>query len=233
MKRSFALLLPLVALFVVASASVRGDDKQPAAAPAASSVVLGITAKHKDKLRPWQVPQYFLVTAFSQWGFAVESRVQTAWDAKFPKTVKVVLPAKAGDKAAAPGPATFSIEGTIEYIAKDVKFYDTPVDLINFVADVNVVVKDAQGKELKKISWKNYYGNNKEVGEEAVLKESEERATRFLTVDLFSIKEIADTIPKEKKEDFEKFLAKEKEQRDKHFDDFDTHVVKEKPDEKK
>ena len=122
-----------------------------------------------------------------------------------------------------PGPAGFTVEGTIEYIQKENKFYDQALPVLQFVADVSVVVKDSAGKELKKIAWKNYYGNNKDVGEEAVLKESEERATRFLTVDLFSIKEIADQVPKEKREAFEKFLTKEKEQREKHFDDWEKH----------
>ncbi|MEZ0227747.1 MAG: hypothetical protein ACAI25_03925 [Planctomycetota bacterium] len=226
MKRSLALLLPALVV-VVAAAVVRADDKQPAA----NTAVIGVTAKQKDKLRKWQVPQYCLVTTFAQWGFKVESRVSTAWDAKLPKdSIKVVVPAKEGDKAAPAGPAAFTIEGTIDYVKKDVKFYDNAVDVLVYVADVNVVVKDAAGKELKKISWQNYYGNNTDVGEEAVIKESEERATRFLTVDLFSIKEIVDQIPKEKKEDFEKFLAKEKEVREKNFDDYSKHKTDEKKD---
>ncbi len=234
MKRSLALLLPLVVLpVIIGAATVRGDDKQPAP----NTAVIAVTAKHKGALRRWQVPQYCLVSAFAQWGFKVESRVATAWDAKLDKnSIKVVVPpkdAKPEDKAPPAGPAAFTIEGTIEYVKHDVEFYGRAVDLINYVAEVNVVVKDGKGTELKKISWKNLYGNNTDVGEEAVLKESEERATRFLTVDLFSIKEIADQVPKEKKDDFEKFLAKEKEQREKHFDALEKHKEVKKDGEKK
>jgi hypothetical protein len=231
MKRSLALLLPLV----IVAATVRGEDKKPAA----NTAVVAVTAKHKGALRQWQVPQYYLVTAFAQWGFKVESRVATAWDAKLPKdSVKVVvLPkdAKEGDKAPAAGPAAFTVEGTIEYVKYEVKFYEKAVDLIAYYADVNVVVKDAQGKELKKIAWKNAFGNNTDVGEEAVVKESEARATRFLVADIFSIKEIADQVPQEKKAEFDKFVEKEKEQRDKNFDDFDKKKidVKKDGDEKK
>jgi hypothetical protein len=219
MKRSIAIVLPLV----LAAAAVRGDDKQPAAK---NSVVVAVTSKYKGALRRNQVPQYCLAGVFAQWGFKVESRVQTGWDGSLPKdSVKVVVAAKPGDKVPDPGPAAFTIEGTIEYILKENKFYDQALPVINFVADVNVVVKDANGKELKKIAWKNYYGNNKEAGEESILDESEKRATRFLTVDLFSIKEIADQVPQAKREEFEKFLTKEKEQREKHFDDWEKHKV--------
>ncbi len=195
--------------------------------PAPNSIVLSVTSKHKDVLRKGQVPQYSLAAIFAKWGFTVESRVQTAWDKSLPKdSVKVVLPPKEGEKAPPAAPAAFTIEGSIDYVAKDVKFFDKTLDLINYVAEVSVIVKDAKGRELKKIAWKNYYGASKEKGEESVLKESESRATRFLTVDLFQIKEIADQVPKDKKEEFEKFLAKEKEQRDKHFDDFEAREKK-------
>ncbi len=195
-------------------------------APAPHSVSMTVTTRHKDAARPNQLPQYGLASIFAKWGFKVESRVATKWDKALAKQTVKVPALKEGEAPPPPDPAAFTIEGSIDLIPKQVQFYGKALDLICFVADVKIVVKDAKGKELKKIAWMDYCGRSKDAGEETVLVESETRAARFLAVDLFEIKEIAGQVAKEKQEEFAKFLAKEREQRDKLFDDYTKHESK-------
>jgi hypothetical protein len=224
-------LLAVVFSLTLGAAVVHADDK-----PAPSGVALALTTTVKGEPEKTQMPQYQIVTVLAtQWGFHVDSRVATLWDKFLPKD-KVTVPAPAKDgapkdgekpaeKPAPAAPPAFTIEGTIQYVEHKVPFYGGTLPTICFASKVNVVVKDASGKELKKIAWADTYGNNAEVGEDRVLKTTEERATRFLTVDILSIQEIADAVPQDKKEEFKKFVASEKEFRDKNFDDYSKHVT--------
>jgi hypothetical protein len=222
-----ALLLALAP--VVRADDAKKDDKKDE--PPKNSVSIAISTKLKGAKSQTEAPQYQIVTCFAQWGFKVDSRVNTVWDSYFPKNSVTVAPVTTAGSKPAPGPkCAFNIEGTIEYTPHKVPFYNSTVEVICFVAAVNVTVKDANGKELKKISWQNLYGDNKDVGEDKVIAQSEERATRFLTVDIFNVKEIKDTVPQAKKAEFDQFLKAEQEQKDKNFDDYNKHKV---PDEKK
>jgi len=234
MKRSLVLVPILAASFAL---SARADDKK-------NVISVAITAKKKGAPTTTQVPQYGLCDTLHHWGFSVQSRVPTQWDKFLAKGGVTVVPPepekkddkKKDDKKKDEKPleaATFTIEGTIDYVPKDNKFYDSSLPMILFVAEVQIVVKDASGKELKKIAWKDFSGDNSQKGEAAVLAEAEARVVRFLTVDIFSIKEIADLIPQEKKEEFGKFFTHEKEQRDRLFDAWENHEAKEKEAEKK
>jgi hypothetical protein len=231
MHRSLMLVPALLLALGAARADDGKRDDQKKDEPPKNTVGIAVATKSKGAKSQTEAPQYQIVTCFVQWGFKVDCRVNTAWDNFFPKESVTVAPVTTAGAKAPPRPKTaFTVEGTIEYVPHKVPFYNSTVEVICFVANVNVVVKDAAGKELKKIAWANLYGDNKDKGEDAVLQESEIRATRFLTVDIFHVKEIVDTIPKEKRAEFDKFLASEQEQRDKNFDDYTKHKV---PDEKK
>jgi hypothetical protein len=228
MKRAFA---PLLVLVVAAAFAVAQDNK--AQAPAVVSV--SVTTNYKKTPRPKQVPQYGLCDTLAHWGLKVQSKVATQWDSFLKKAGVVVVEKPKDDKKDAPklDPATLSIEGTIEISEHEVKFYDNKVDVICRTAKVDVVVKDAQGKELKKISWENLRGMNSDAGDEKVVADSEKYAVRFLCRDVLETKEVADLVPKDKQEDLAKFLKDEDAFYNDNFDDTNKHREKKDADEKK
>jgi hypothetical protein len=234
MKLTRAIFVFTALAALVAGTSGRADDKPAAAKHNSVAISVRATVIKTETGKPTgdrknQVPQYGFASNFAHYGFQVESRVPTIWDANLKKDgITVVAPApppkpgekppeKKDDKTAGPD---FVIEGTIELEYRPLKFWDDSRELaIIYVEIVKVSVKDSTGKEIKAISWQDTWGANNEKGHEYVLKECEKRAACFLLNDLFHVKEIADQIPEAKRDEFTKFMAGEDDYRAKNFDD--------------
>jgi hypothetical protein len=214
MKLGRLLLLPLV----LVAASALADDK-----PVTNLVAVKITAKHNND-NMYQRAQCATAGTLRNYEFAVESHVPTSWDAKLKeKGITVVDPnAKKDDKKPAPN---FTIEGTIDITPHTVQFYGKGVDLICFNAKINVEVKDAKGKVLKKIKWDNLSGTNKDAGEAKALEDAEVTAGRLVMHEIFQIKEIVDLIPAAKKDDFKKDMEEEDKFWKENYDNAENHKV--------
>jgi hypothetical protein len=182
---------------------IKLDTKSPVAA-------LAIKTSEGDAPAD-NLAQYATFEGLQKVGFLSESRLDETWGKKYDKwllqAAAKLLPKKPEGKFKLQYPkASFVVEATVVMTWKPNRFYDKVVN-DNYLADVTGSISDGDGKLLKELKFKRYWGETPQTPKAQIRQKAELIAAYVILNELMSAPGFVDKVPADKKAEYEKSLA--------------------------